>query len=218
MSFDGILLDRLHYMETLHTISSEDKRRRVARETLDKYTTLAARAGLLQLKDRLEDLAFHQLNPEARKQILIRLHAFHTEKLDIVAFIIEELQEILTENELPDFYILGREKTPFSIWQKMERKGLRFEQIRDIIAFRVIVNTVSDCYAAIEILHKTYTVLVGRFKDYIRQGRYPDYKALHTSLFGPFRKCIEVQVRTELMNEIAIAHYIKYWRQKTRAY
>src|SRR6266576_3796270 len=160
------LADRLHNMQTLHFIKSEDKRRRIARETLDIYAPLAERIGMHRMKDQLEDLAFAELYPDARASILARLGFLRDRGGDIVPRIIAELGRKLKEGGL-EATISGREKSPYSIWRKMQRKNVSFEQLADVMAFRIMVNDIGACYHALGIIHSCYHVVPGRFKDFI---------------------------------------------------
>ena len=207
------LCDRLHNMRTLGAIRSEDKRKRIARETLEIYAPLAERIGMHEMKDELEDLAFAHLNPDARDSIVRRLSQLKEEGGDLIARVMRELTEILTEGGV-DATVTGREKRPYSIWRKMQRKSMGFEQLLDIMALRVLVDDVADCYQALGLLHSRYASLPGRFKDYVSTPKPNGYQSLHTAVIGPFQQRIEVQVRTRNMHDIAEFGVAAHWAYK----
>jgi GTP diphosphokinase / guanosine-3',5'-bis(diphosphate) 3'-diphosphatase len=208
------LADRLHNMQTLHYIKSEDKRRRVARETMDIYAPLAERIGMHRMKDELEDLAFAELYPDARQSLKTRLAFLREKGGDLVARIIATLGETLAAGGLPNAAVSGREKSPYAIWRKMQRKNVGFEQLSDIMAIRVTVDTVEECYHALGILHSAYPVVPGRFKDYISTPKPNNYRSLHTGVIGPERQRIEVQIRTREMHEVAELGVAAHWTYK----
>ncbi len=208
------LADRLHNMRTLHHIKNPDKRNRIARETLEIYAPLAERIGMHQVKDELEDLAFAQLNPDARDSILAQLSRLRSEGEDRVQRIINELTTVLAEEGVPDSQISGREKTPYSIWRKLQMKNVSFEQLSDIMAFRIIVLNVGECYQALGIIHSHYPVVPGRFKDYISTPKPNGYKSLHSGVIGPQRNRIEVQIRTREMHEVCELGVAAHWAYK----
>jgi len=210
------LADRLHNMQTLHFIKSEEKRRRIARETMDIYVPLAERIGVHRMKDQLEDLAFAELHPDARASIIARLGFLREKGGDIVSRIIAELKETLGEGGLAAS-ISGREKSPYSIWRKMERKNISFEQLADVMAFRILVDGVGDCYHALGIIHSAYHVVPGRFKDFISTPKPNNYRSLHTGVIGPERQRIEIQIRTRDMHEVAELGVAAHWIYKQQA-
>ncbi len=207
------LCDRLHNMRTLGAIRNEDKRKRIARETLEIYAPLAERIGMHEMKDELEDLAFTHLNPDARDSIVRRLSVLKEEGGDLIARVMGELTEILTEGGVKA-KVTGREKRPYSIWRKMQRKSMGFEQLLDIMALRVLVDNVSDCYQALGLLHSRYASLPGRFKDYVSTPKPNGYQSLHTAVIGPFQQRIEVQVRTGDMHAVAEFGVAAHWAYK----
>ena len=207
------LADRLHNMRTLHFIASPDKRRRIAAETMEIYAPLAERIGMEGLKAELEDLAFAELRPDARESVLHRLRHLRQGDVDLVARIETELTEVLAKAGI-EADIAGREKTPYSIWRKMERKNVSFEQLSDIMAFRVHVESVSACYAALGVIHGAYHMLPGRFKDFISTPKPNGYRSLHTTIIGPERRKIEVQIRTCDMHEVAELGVAAHWAYK----
>src|SRR6266481_9281367 len=207
------LADRLHNMQTLRFIKDSEKRRRIARETMDIYVPLAERIGMHRMKDQLEDLAFTELHPDARASINARLGFLREQGGDIVSRIVKELGETLKEGGLAA-NISGREKSPYSIWRKMERKNVSFEQLADVMAFRVLVDGVGDCYHALGIIHSAYHVVPGRFKDFISTPKPNNYRSLHTGVLGPERQRIEVQIRTGDMHEVAELGVAAHWIYK----
>ncbi|WP_207462495.1 bifunctional (p)ppGpp synthetase/guanosine-3',5'-bis(diphosphate) 3'-pyrophosphohydrolase [Azospirillum sp. SYSU D00513] len=208
------LADRLHNMRTLHHIGKPEKRKRIARETLEIYAPLAERIGMHQIKDELEDLAFAQINTEARDSILAQLSRLRNEGEDRVARIITELRETLTAEGIPNVLVSGREKTAYSIWRKLQRKNVSFEQLSDIMAFRITVESLPECYQALGVIHAAYPVVPGRFKDYISTPKPNGYRSLHTGVIGPGRNRIEVQIRTSDMHEIAELGVAAHWSYK----
>ena len=207
------LADRLHNMRTLHFIDKVEKRRRIAVETMDIYAPLAERIGMQGMKNELEDLAFGELNPDARKSILKRLDFLRQKGGDLVPRIITELEKTLADNGI-QATIGGREKTPFSVWDKMQEQDVGFEQLSDIMAFRVIVDSVEDCYRALGIAHSAYPVVPGRFKDYLSTPKPNGYQSLHTGVFGPERQRIELQIRTAEMHDVAEHGVAAHWNYK----
>lgn len=210
------LADRLHNMRTLHFIKNEDKRRRIAKETMEIFAPLAERIGMQEMKDELEDLAFAELNPEAHASILARLKYLREEGGDLVSKINEELTETLKKNGVAA-KVNGREKLPYSIWRKMQHKNVAFEQLSDVMAFRIIADSIEDCYHALGIIHSSYRVVPGRFKDYISTPKPNGYRSLHTGVLGPDQHRIEVQIRTQDMHEIADNGVAAHWTYKQKA-
>ncbi|SMF77863.1 GTP pyrophosphokinase [Azospirillum oryzae] len=208
------LADRLHNMRTLFHLKKPEKRRRIARETIEIYSPLAERIGMHKIKDELDDLAFAELNPDARDSILAQLARLRSEGENRVQTIITELRELLASEGLPDVSVTGREKSAYSIWRKLQRKNVSFEQLSDIMAFRITVGTVGECYQALGIVHAHYPVVPGRFKDYISTPKPNGYRSLHTGVIGPGRNRIEVQIRTQDMHEIAELGVAAHWAYK----
>ena len=207
------LADRLHNMRTLHFISNPEKRRRIALETMEIYAPLAERIGMQEFKSELEDLAFAELNSEARESITSRLKFLRNEGKDNVDVIVSELKETLEEQTIKA-EVYGREKLPYSIWLKSQKKNIAFEQVSDIIAFRIIVDTVEECYRALGIIHGNYMMVPGRFKDYISTPKLNGYQSLHTGIIGPERQRIEVQIRARRMHETAEMGVAAHWQYK----
>ena len=210
------LADRLHNMQTLNFIKNADKRRRIAAETMEIYAPLAERMGMHQLKDELENLAFAELNSDGYQSIQQRLSYLREQGADLNAKIIAELAKTLKDADLVA-EVSGREKTPFSIWRKMQKKGMEFEQLADIMAFRVIVGDIGQCYQALGAIHGKYSMIPGRFKDYISTPKPNKYQSLHTGIIGPQRMRIEVQIRTDNMHEIAEMGVAAHWGYKQGA-
>ncbi len=207
------LADRLHNMRTLKFIKSPDKRHRIARETLEIYAPLAERIGMQHFQDELQDLAFSQLQPDAHRSIVRRLEFLRGHGEDLTKGVIEDLTRTL-KSEGVTAQISGRVKSPYSIWNKMQRKNVQFEQLSDIMAFRITVGTVGDCYHALGILHGHYRVVPGRFKDYISNPKPNGYRSVHSGLLGPRGQRIEVQIRTEEMNDVAEYGVAAHWSYK----
>ncbi|GAB4068961.1 bifunctional (p)ppGpp synthetase/guanosine-3',5'-bis(diphosphate) 3'-pyrophosphohydrolase [Ancylobacter sonchi] len=195
------LADRLHNMRTLKWVP-EEKRNRVAQETLDIYAPLAGRMGMQDMREELEDLSFRQLSPEAYESILGRLNALKDHNGELVAAIERELTDALSQKGV-NATVKGREKRPYSIWRKMEQKSVAFEQLSDIYGFRLLVGSVAECYAALGVVHTKWRVVPGRFKDYISTPKQNDYRSIHTTVVGPGRQRVELQIRTRQMHEIA---------------
>jgi len=207
------LADRLHNMRTLYHIEKPEKRYRIARETMDIYVPLAERVGVHKIKEELEDLAFTYMNPEARDSITNRLSFLRQEGNDLVEIIITELSKIIKEADI-SAEVTGREKTRFSIWKKMQRKNISFEQLSDIMAFRIGVDSVAECYHALGIIHSHYPVVPGRFKDFISTPKPNGYRSLHTTVIGPKNHRIEIQIRTHQMHTEADLGVAAHWTYK----
>ena len=207
------LADRLHNMRTLGFIRKADKRRRIARETMDIYVPLAERIGIRDWKEELEDLAFAELNPDARGSIINRLDFLRESGENVVGRVLSELRGTLERNGL-DADVSGREKRPHSIWRKMQRNNVGFEQLSDIMAFRVLVDSEEDCYRALGIIHRNYRLVPGRFKDHISLQKPNGYRSLHTTVMGPENQRIEVQIRTWDMHDVAELGVAAHWQYK----
>jgi len=207
------LADRLHNMRTLSFIDSPEKRRRIARETMDIYAPLAERIGMQRFKDELEDRAFAELNADAYTSVSARLDFLRTADQDLPSKIEQELIATLAEDGIAA-WVSGRIKSPYSIWRKMQVKNIAFEQLSDIMAFRVMVPTIKDCYHALGLLHSRYPVVPGRFKDYISTPKPNGYRSLHSGLIGPERQKIEIQIRTREMHEVAEFGVAAHWKYK----
>ena len=206
------LADRLHNMRSLH-IRAQEKRIRIATETLEIYVPLAERMGMQAIKDELEDYCFLNLYPDAHKTIVSRLKFLSEQGKEDVAQVIKKLEEDLKEHGI-EATVKGREKRPYSIWHKMQLKNIPFEQVCDIIAFRIIVNSIEDCYKALGVIHTKYPMIGGRYKDYISTPKQNGYRSLHTGVIGPLNRRIEVQIRTKEMNDVAEMGVAAHWEYK----
>ncbi len=196
------LADRLHNMRTLDHMSPE-KRARISEETMDIYAPLAGRMGMQDMREELEDLSFRYINPEAYETVTRKLEELSQRNEGLIRKIEEELRELLVVNGLPDALVKGRQKKPYSVFRKMQSKSLSFEQLSDVYAFRILVDDIPACYAALGIVHTRWRVVPGRFKDYISTPKQNDYQSIHTTIVGPSRQRIELQIRTKRMHEIA---------------
>ncbi len=206
------LADRLHNMRTLHFCKPE-KRARIAKETLDIYAPLAERIGMQEIKSELEEIAFAELHKEAHDSIVARLNFLREKDSNIVPKIIEQLQKDMEENGIKAT-VTGREKTPYSIWRKMQQKNASFEQLLDIMAFRICVDDIGACYQALGVIHSKYHMIPRRFKDYISTPKPNGYKSIHTGVIGPENTRIEIQIRTHEMHEIAEKGVAAHWAYK----
>ncbi|MGH6891982.1 MAG: RelA/SpoT family protein, partial [Dongiaceae bacterium] len=207
------LADRLHNMQTISFIKEPEKRRRIALETLEIYAPLAERMGMHEIKDQLENLSFAQVYPEAYASIVQRLSFLREQGTDLADQIIRELGKVLTDSGI-QCTVSGREKTPYSIWRKMQNKRMEFEQLSDIMAFRIIVEDVTACYQALGVIHSHYSMIPGRFKDYISTPKPNNYRSLHTGVIGPLRHRIELQLRTYEMHEVGELGVAAHWQYK----
>ncbi len=208
------IADRLHNMRTIKAITKEEKRKRIAQETMEIYAPLADRMGMHRIRDELEDLSFEILNNDARKLIKKRLDEIKLDRKDLFEEQSFELSEILNDNEI-NAEIHGREKTPFSIWRKVQKKRVSLEQVTDIIGFRIILKNVDDCYKTLGIFHKKWNCIPGKFKDYISSPKINGYKSIHTSVIGSNKKPIEIQIRTHKMHEFAERGVASHWQYKS---
>lgn len=210
------LADRLHNMRTLHFVERTDRRQRIARETLDIYAPLAERIGMDRVKTELQNLSFAQLEPEADATIRARLNYLRGQGADVIEEVRRELLRLCHEAGLQNVHVSGREKSPYSIWEKMQRRNVAFEQLSDIMAFRVLVETREDCYMGLGAVHAAYPVIAGRFKDYISTPKANGYQSLHTgvTLRSPRNQKIEVQIRTSAMHDVAENGVAAHWAYK----
>ena len=206
------LADRLHNMRTLKYCKPE-KRARIARETLDIYAPLAERIGMQEVKSELEEIAFAELYKDAHDSIVARLNFLREQGSNIVPKIIEQLKKDMEENGI-QASVSGREKTPYSIWRKMQQKNASFEQLSDIMAFRITVDDVGTCYQALGVIHSKYHMIPRRFKDYISTPKPNGYKSIHTGVIGPENTRIEIQIRTYEMHEVAEKGVAAHWAYK----
>ena len=207
------LADRTHNMRTLSFIPKPEKQLRIARETMDIYAPLAERIGLTNIQNELEDSAFEVLNGDMRQSILTRLEFLTSEAEVTIPTIAVELQSTLERIGI-ECSVTGRLKSAFSIWRKMQTKAVTMDQLADIVAFRILVPTVEDCYRAIGQLHQNYPTVMGRFKDYISTPKRNGYRSLHTGLLGPQNHRIEIQIRTPDMHRVAEHGVAAHWHYK----
>ena len=208
------IADRLHNMRTIDAISKIEKKERIAKETMEIYAPLADRMGMHRIRDELEDLSFKVLNNKARKLIKKRLDEIKEDKVNSFNSISLEFSGLLNEHKI-NAEIIGREKTPFSIWRKVQKKRISLEQISDIIGFRVILDNVEDCYKALGTFHNKWNCIPGKFKDYISSPKINKYQSIHTSIIGPNRRPIEIQLRTLQMHEYAERGIASHWKYKS---
>jgi len=207
------LADRLHNMRTLHHIPNEEKRRRIARETMDIYAPLAERIGMYEMMTEMQTLAFQVLEPDAYASITRRLKQLTEQGGDLVNRIGLGLQLYLSDHGL-DAEVYGRQKHPFSIWKKMAERHISFEQLSDVMAFRVIVDAQEDCYRALGMIHQRWPMVPGRFKDYISTPKRNGYRSVHTTVIHDSKTRIEIQIRTREMHEQAERGLAAHWAYK----
>jgi len=207
------LADRLHNMRTIDAVLSEEKRNRIATETMEIYAPLANRIGMHNVRDELEDLSFKVLNSEARTLILDRLENILPNTQKLFSEISEEINLLFKKNQI-EAKITGREKSCFSIWKKIQSKRISLEQITDIVGFRIILDNVDDCYKALGIFHQKWKMVPGRFKDYISTPKSNNYASLHTTVIGPSSQRMEIQIRTSEMHDFAERGIASHWIYK----
>ena len=208
------LADRLHNMRTLSSIDENARRKRIAQETMEIYAPLADRMGMNHIRDELEDLSFAELNPEARDLIVNRL-SLNKKNRDVnFKNISKTFEDTLMKNNI-SVKIVGREKSPFSIWRKIQSKRISLEQITDIIGFRIIVKNIQTCYQVLGIFHSTWSTIPGKFKDYISTPKINNYKSIHTAIIGPQKQRVEIQIRTQQMHDFAARGIASHWLYKS---
>jgi len=208
------LADRLHNMRTIKFVIDKDKQIKKSKETMEIYAPLADRMGMNRIRDELEDLAFGILNPEARKLIKDRLDQIKDNNLINYNSVLYEFEEVLKKKNI-EFKIFSREKTPFSIWRKIQKKRTSLEQITDIIGFRIILRDIEKCYKTLGAFHSKWNCIPGKFKDYISSPKINNYKSIHTSVIGPNKRPIEIQLRTNQMHEFAQRGIASHWKYKS---
>ena len=208
------IADRFHNMRTIKAFKSEEKKQKIAKETMEIYAPLADRMGMNRIRDELEDLSFEILNKKARDLIQERLKFIKNNREDSFKIISADLISLLNKNGI-FAEIAGREKTPFSIWRKIQNKKISLEQLTDIVGFRIIVSNIDDCYKTLGIFHSEYPAIPGRFKDYISTPKINGYKSIHTAVIGPYRQRIEIQIRTGEMHEFAERGIASHWKYKS---
>jgi len=211
------LADRLHNMRTLHFRKKASSRERTARETMDIYGPLARRVGLYQIAAEMEDLAFQELNPEARRAILYRQDELALENADDLERIRGDLEQLMEVSGIP-CRIKGRRKQPYSLWRKLEKKSISFRDVADLFAFRVIVESVEDCYRVLGEIHRLWACIPDRFRDYISVPKPNGYASLHTTVRASGNRRVELQIRTEEMDRTAEFGVAAHWGYKNRAY
>jgi GTP pyrophosphokinase len=209
------LCDRLHNMRTLHYMS-EEKQRRTAQETQEIYAPLANRLGIHWMKSELEDACLLYLRPEIYKLIQDNFQKTSLERDKYIAETTKEILKVLEASGVSAL-VSGRAKHFYSIWQKMERNNLSFEEVHDLIGFRIVVPTIRACYESLGIVHSTWKPVPGRFKDYIAMAKPNMYQSLHTTVIGPNGQRVEIQIRTPDMNNIANEGIAAHWRYKEGA-
>lgn len=209
------LADRLHNMRTIDFISNPEKKKKIALETLELYAPLAERIGMQQIKTELQDICFGILNSDIRESIVQRFKSIELEsgQNKLIPQIINELQKTLEVQGLKA-EVSGRKKTPYSTWMKMKQKNISIEQLSDIIAFRIVVDNVENCYRALGIIHTSYKMIPDNFQDFISTPKNNGYQSLHTVIIGPLLQKVEIQIRTHKMHDIAELGVAAHWRYK----
>nr|WP_274615724.1 bifunctional (p)ppGpp synthetase/guanosine-3',5'-bis(diphosphate) 3'-pyrophosphohydrolase [Sphingomonas sp. ACRSK] len=210
------LADRLHNMRTLHHIAKPEKRRRIARETMEIYAPLAERIGMYEFMNEMQTLAFQQIEPEAYESITRRLEQLQTGGRERIESIAGGLKQLLERSGI-EAEVSGREKHPYSIWRKMSERHVSMEQLTDIMAFRAIVETEEECYRALGIIHRRWPMVPGRFKDYISTPKRNGYRSLHTSVIHSENMRVEIQIRTRAMHAQAEFGMAAHWAYKQDA-
>ncbi|MBE6445997.1 MAG: bifunctional (p)ppGpp synthetase/guanosine-3',5'-bis(diphosphate) 3'-pyrophosphohydrolase [Alphaproteobacteria bacterium] len=208
------MADRLHNMRTLSACNAESKRKRIAMETLNIYVPLAERIGLHKIKTEMEDLCFQNLYPEAYQKVVKQLNDFESKGKNKINTLIRQFQKLLNDNKLKA-EVIGRKKSPYSVWKKLQKHNGAIEEIFDIIGLRVLVKKIPDCYKALGIIHTNFHAIPGgRFKDYISNPKDSGYRSLHTSILGPNNQRLEIQIRTYEMNQEADFGLVAHWEYK----
>ena len=208
------LADRLHNMRTIDYINDVEKKKRISKDTMEIYAPLADRMGMNRIRDELEDLSFKILNPEARNLVNERLNLIKKKYDDTFVEMSKNFTDLLKKANI-NSKIYGREKTPFSIWIKIQKKKMSLEQMSDIIGFRIILDNIDDCYKALGLFHKKWHCIPGKFKDYISSPKINNYQSLHTGIIGPNKRPIEIQLRTSAMHEFAQRGIASHWKYKS---
>ena len=209
------LADRLHNMRTINFVKDRKKRIRIAKETLEIYAPIAERMGMQEIKGELDEICFSVLEPEVRQSIIQRLILLRNQDEDFLKKTIVKLKDLFSKNEI-FCEVFGREKKPFSIWKKMQIKSVNLSQISDILAFKVIVKKIKNCYEVLGLLHNNYSYVPGRFKDYISTPKPNGYQSIHTTLIGPFNRKIEVQIKSYDMDKQADYGVAAHWIYKNK--
>ncbi len=204
--------DRLHNMRTIKHMRPE-KQQQKARETMDIFAPLAGRMGMQWMRDELEDLSFRVLNPEARNSILRRFLTLRNQTEDVIPQITQDIRDVLQKSKI-EAEVFGREKKPYSVWRKMQEKGEGFSRLSDIYAFRILTNNEEDIYRTLGAVHARWTVVPGRFKDYLSQPKLNGYRSVHTTVSGRDGKRVEIQIRTRQMHDVAETGVAAHWSYK----
>ncbi len=207
------LADRLHNMRTLHFIKNQEKRQRIAKETMDIYAPLAERIGMNAIKDELIDIAFRELSPDAYASVTAEIHALRQHNGDVVTKVVADIHTLLSEAGF-SVDVSGREKRPYSIWRKMQDRGLVFEQLSDVMAFRVIADNTKHIYPLLGLIHGRWPCVPGRFKDYVSTPKPNGYQSLHTAVMTSNNARIEIQIKTEDMHRQAEFGVAAHWTYK----
>ena len=207
------LADRLHNMRTIQFIPQEKRRHRIASETLEIYAPLAGRLGMHEFKDELEDLSFQILNPSAYSSLSTRVEYLKKDKSNLTDKIKSRIGELLSKNQI-GYEIIGREKKLYSVWNKMQNKQIAFRQLSDIFAFRIVTKSIDDCYRILGIIHNRWSAVPGSFKDYISTPKINNYQSIHSTIVGPERQRVELQIRTTEMDVVADKGIAAHWSYK----
>ena len=207
------LADRLHNMRTIQFIPQLKRRQRIASETLEIYAPLAGRLGMHNFKDELEDLSFQILNPSAYSSLSTRIEYLKKDKSNLTEKIKLRISALLEKNNLQS-QVEGREKKIYSIWSKMQNKQIAFRQLSDIFAFRIVTESFEDCYKILGTVHNRWSAVPGTFKDYISTPKINNYQSIHTTIVGPERQRVELQIRTQEMNSVADKGIAAHWKYK----
>jgi len=211
------LCDRLHNMRTLQYHPRQSSRERIARETLDIYSPLARRIGVDRICSELEDLSFQHLNASAFESIMRRLDEWRSDQGEAISEVSTALRDLFDEHDV-DVKIYGREKRPFAIWRKLQRQNIGFDDVADLYAFRILTQTDADCYRVLGILHRTYRAVPARFRDFISVPKSNGYQSLHTTIRTADNRRVEIQIRTERMEDVAERGVAAHWAYKDQAY
>ncbi len=209
------LADRLHNMRTLSHIKNPDTRQRIGQETIEIYAPLAGRIGMQNVREELDDLAFAELDPEARESIMRRMEQLDAQSSERITRIADEIKRKLAEAGI-EAWVLGRAKRPYSIWRKIKDKKINFEQLSDVFGFRAVVANEGDCYRALGVLHRTWRMVPERFKDFLSLPKSNGYRSIHTTVIGPENQRVEVQIRTQEMHDVAERGVAAHWRYREK--
>ena len=211
------LCDRLHNMRTLQYHPRQSSRERISRETLDIYAPLARRIGVDRICSELEDLSFQHLNASAFESIMRRLDDWRREQGEAISDVSTGLRDLFDDHDV-NVSIYGREKRPFAIWRKLQRQNIGFDDVADLYAFRILTQTNADCYRVLGILHRTYRAIPARFRDFISVPKSNGYQSLHTTIRTVDNRRVEIQIRTERMEDVAERGVAAHWAYKDQAY